>query len=75
MYSVINQTKTLLRDRRGDSVYRRSYLCDTSEDLLRLPVDDAPGSLAYVAADGGCYVLDHEKAWQICPAGGVPWQS
>ena len=74
MYSVIHQTKTLLRDRRGDSVYRRSYLCDTAEDLPLLPTDDAPGSLAYIAVAGRYYLLDHHKTWHPCPPGGAPWQ-
>ncbi|MBQ9781040.1 MAG: hypothetical protein IJW00_08860 [Clostridia bacterium] len=74
MFSVITQEKTPLRDSRGGSVYRRTYLCDHHHDLAALPTDDAPASLCYVAETGKCYVLDHEKRWCLCPQGGVPWR-
>lgn len=74
MFSVITQEKTPLRDSRGGSVYRRTYLCDTAEDLSALPVTDAPGTLAYVVVSGKTYVLDHGKSFHSCPEGGIPWR-
>ena len=73
MFSVICQEKTPLRDHRGGSIYRRSYLCDDDRDMAVIPTEDAPGSLAYTATEGKCYLLDHHKCWHLCPAGGVPW--
>ena len=73
MFSVIDQSKTVLRDSRGGSVYRRCYLCDDEADLTELPLSDAPGSLAYVADTGKSYVLDHKGSWKACSGGGVPW--
>ncbi len=74
MYSVINQEKTPLRDSRGGNIYRRVYLCDTEADVPALPTSDAPGSLAYAAAEGKGYVLDHGKTWRVCSTGGIPWR-
>lgn len=74
MFSVISQEKTPLRDHRGGSVYRRAYLCDTAADVDTLPVDDAPGSLAYVAADSTCHVLDHTGTWRVSREEGIPWR-
>lgn len=73
MFSVIRQEKTPLRDNRGGSVYRRTYFCDSEGDMSAVPAADAPGSLAYTAMEGKCYVLDHNKTWRLCPMGGVPW--
>ena len=73
MFSVISQEKTPLRDSRGGNIYRRIYLCDGGEDLGEIPMGDAPGSLAYTAAEGKCFVLDHGKHWRLSPGGGVPW--
>lgn len=79
MYSVLQQEKTALRDGRGASVYRRLYLCDTSADLAALPVEDAPGSGAVVAAGGGFYLLDHGRNWNradlAAGLGGCLWRS
>ncbi len=68
MFSVIRQEKTILRDARGTTVYRRFYLCDTPADVARLPTDDAPASTALVAAGGATFLLDHGGVWQA--AGG-----
>ena len=79
MYSVLHQEKTVLRDGRGMTVYRRLYLCDTAEDVAELPTEDAPGSGALVAQGGSFYLLDHRRAW--CAAdgaarlGGCLWRS
>lgn len=73
MYSVISQEKTPLRDSRGGSIYRRSYLCDGQTDVPGLPTEDAPGSLCYVAESGESYVLDHRRTWHPCPKGGMVW--
>lgn len=79
MYSVLQQEKTALRDGRGMTVYRRLYLCDTSEDVAGLPVEDAPGSGALVAEGGGFYLLNHKHAWCSAPGasgmGGGLWKS
>ena len=78
MYSVLKQEKTVLRDSRGMTVYRRLYLCDTVADMAELPTDDAPGSGA-VSADGGeCYLLDHNRMWRKASGaagmGGCLWR-
>ena len=79
MFSVLQQEKTVLRDRSGMSVYRRMYLCDTLKDVSELPVNDAPGSAAVVAAGGAVYLLDHGGRWCEAPAmagmGGCIWKS
>lgn len=79
MYSVLEQEKTLLRDERGGTVFRRLYLCDTSKDVDGVPVTDAPGSGLLVADGGGFYLLDHGKVWrradQALPVGGGLWKS
>ena len=79
MFSVLQQEKTALRDSRGMSVYRRAYLCDTAEDVSELPVNDAPGSAAVVAAGGAVYLLDHGGQWREASAmagvGGYVWRS
>ena len=79
MYSVMQQEKTALRDRRGMTVYRRVYLCDTHGDLVLLPVEDAPGSCAIVADGGEVFLLDHGKIWRSAPGmpgmGGGLWRS
>ncbi len=67
MYSILQQEKTVLRDARGMTVYRRLYLCDRVGDIDGLPADDAPGSGALVADGGALYLLDHERYW--CYAG------
>ena len=79
MYSVLTQEKTALRDRDGRLVYRRLYLCDTEGDVSSLPVTDAPGSGALVAAGGQMYLLDHAATWQAAggmaaAAGGSLWK-
>ncbi len=77
MFSVMHQEKTSLRDARGGTVFRRLYLCDTEDDILLLPSDDAPGSAAVIAAGGGCRLLDHGGVWRnadaprALPGGGV----
>ena len=64
MFSVLKQEKTSLRDGQGITVYRRLYLCDTVEDMSRLSVGDAPGSVAVVVSDGGrVWLLDHHRVW------------
>lgn len=73
MFSVIRQEKTSLRDKRGGSIFRRTYLCDSAEELGSLPTEDAPGSLCFAALEGVLYVLNHGGVWCACPAGGVPW--
>ncbi len=73
MFSVIRQEKTPLRDQRGGSIFRRSYLCDFSEEIASLPTGDAPGSVCFTADEGKLYVLNHSGVWCACPAGGVPW--
>lgn len=79
MYSVLQQEKTVLRDGRGMTVYRRLYLCDTEEDLGSLPIEDAPGSGALVAQGGKLYLLDHNRVWQAAGStagwGGCLWRS
>ncbi len=70
MYSTIQQEKTILRDARGMTVYRRLYLCDTTADVATLPVEDAPGSATLVAAGGAIFLLDHGGIWQAAGA----WQ-
>lgn len=79
MYSVLQQEKTALRDGRGMTVYRRLYLCDTTDDLKELPAEDAPGSGAVVAEGGSFYLLDHHHTWREAnPAvgmGGCLWRS
>ncbi len=79
MFSVLQQEKTVLRDSRGMSVYRRLYLCDTAEDVSELPVSDAPGSAAVVAAGGALYLLDHGCRWCEASAmagmGGFLWRN
>lgn len=75
MYSVMQQEKTVLRDSRGMTVYRRLYLCDAAEDLALLPTEDAPGSGALVAAGGEFYLLDHRRVWQAAGLGGCLWRS
>lgn len=73
MFSVIRQEKTLLRDRSGGSIFRRSYLCDTVGELPTIPTEDAPGSVCLAADTGELYVLNHGGVWCACPTGGVPW--
>lgn len=79
MYSVLQQEKTVLRDGRGMTVYRRLYLCDTAADVEELPTDDAPGSGAVVADGGAFYLLDHTGAWRSADGavgmGGYLWRS
>ena len=79
MYSILQQEKTVLRNSRGMTVYRRLYFCDTSEDLESLPTEDAPGSGALVAAGGEFYLLDHSRTWQAADSatglGGCLWRS
>ena len=79
MFSVLQQEKTVLRDSRGMSVYRRLYLCDTAEDVSELLVSDAPGSGALVAEGGALYLLDHNCRWREASAmtevGGCIWRS
>ncbi len=69
MYSVLQQTRTPLRDERGAAVFRRLYLCDREADMEVLPAYDAPGSAAVVAEGGGQYLLDHAHRW--CRADGI----
>ena len=73
MFSVIRQEKTPLRDRCGGSIFRRSYLCDSTDEISQLPTGDAPGSVCLVADKAALYVLNHEGVWCVCPTGGVPW--
>lgn len=79
MYSVLQQEKTVLRDSRGTTVYRRLYLCDTPADVEALPTDDAPGSGALIALGGGFRLLDHNRVWQEADGaagwGGCLWRS
>ncbi len=78
MYSVLQQEKTVLRDSRGATIYRRLYLCDTPADLEALPADDAPGSGALIACGGHLYLLDHHRTWQAADGaagwGGCLWK-
>ncbi len=64
MYSMMQQDKTILRDGRGMTVYRRVYICDTEADIRELPREDAPGSAAVVADGGALYLLDHGRMWR-----------
>ncbi len=73
MFSSIKQEKTILRDGRGMTVYRRLYLCDAEADIPALPADDAPGSVAVVADGGGVYMLDHGRVWRAAGTGGAVW--
>ena len=74
MFSVLRQEKTILRDARGGSVYRRLYLCDEMADLSALPTDDAPGTAVIVADSGESYLLDHGGRWHAVPGmGGALW--
>ena len=78
MFSIMKQEKTSLRDAQGITVYRKLYLCDATEDVSRLPVGDAPGSLAVVAGEGGrAWLLDHQRVWHPVDArtgmGGGLW--
>ena len=79
MYSVLQQDRTSLRNGQGMTVFRRLYLCDGSEDLAALPTEDAPGSGAIVAEDGGFYLLDHSGVWRRADGavglGGCLWRS
>lgn len=79
MYSVLQQEKTVLRDSRGMTVYRRLYLCDTAADVEELPAEDAPGSGAVVADGGDFYLLDHGRVWRKASEaggmGGCLWRS
>lgn len=78
MFSILKQEKTSLRDPQGITVYRRLYLCDAIGDVSRLPVGDAPGSVAVVAGEGGrAWLLDHQRVWHPADVGagmgGVLW--
>ncbi len=64
MFSMMQQDKTILRDGRGMTVYRRVYICDGEADIGSLPCEDAPGSAAVVADGGGLYLLDHGRVWR-----------
>lgn len=79
MYSVLQQEKTILRDGRGTTVFRRLYLCDTEADVAALPVTDAPGSGALIAEGGGFFLLDHSRTWKRADGaigmGGCLWRS
>ncbi len=80
MFSVLHQEKTALRDAQGGTVFRRLYLCDDEGDVPALPVTDAPGSQAVVAAGGGRYLLDHRRLWHHADgdglsAGGGVWNA
>lgn len=74
MFSVIKQEKTIVRDRGGASVYRRAYLCDGVDDVERLPLCDAPGSLCYVSETADIYILDHTPKWCCVGKGCLPWK-
>ncbi len=64
MFSMMQQEKTILRDERGATVYRRCYLCDGATDIDTLPREDAPGSAAVVADGGALFLLDHSRTWR-----------
>lgn len=61
------------------TVYRRFYLCDCAEEVARLPVEDAPGSVALVAEGGAFYILNHGRVWcradQALWGGGYVWKN
>ena len=41
----------------------REYICDSADDVEKLPTGAAPGSTAYVIETGDIYILSGLKKW------------
>ena len=63
MYSLVSN--------RGKVGYNiQKFVVDTEIEISELPIDGAPGSIAFVIENGNKYMLTNTKEWKLLPATG-----
>lgn len=56
MFKVINQS--------GHTAYGlKEYICDVESDISNLPIDETPGSTAFVIASKKTYMMNNQHKW------------